>query len=66
MDPNACYNRMIDALAENDATEAYWGAFDLARWINRGGYATECGFTTRRSFLAFLAEVQASTFDQAD
>lgn len=37
MDPKACWQRLLDAL-ENDDTDAYWAAQDLRLWLERGGY----------------------------
>lgn len=39
MDPNACFRRLMDAMADNDREE-YQAAFaDLATWLEKGGFA---------------------------
>lgn len=39
MDPNACFRRILDAIADQDIDE-YCAAFaDLAAWLERGGFA---------------------------
>lgn len=37
MDPDACYERLLDALREGDMEEASYAAYDIAFWIDRGG-----------------------------
>ncbi len=37
MDPNACWQRMVDALIEGNTVEAINASIDLSIWLNRGG-----------------------------
>lgn len=41
MDPNACLQRFLDALEDNDASEAWHAHLDLSVWLNRGGFAPD-------------------------
>ena len=43
MDPNACMDRILSALAEQDWEEASDALSDLHRWPDRGGFAPEGG-----------------------
>ena len=38
MDPQACYERILDALIEGDLEEATFAIDDLRNWAGRGGY----------------------------
>lgn len=38
MDPNACFQRIVNALADFDAEEAESAYADLCDWIKRGGF----------------------------
>jgi hypothetical protein len=38
MDPNACWQRIRNALLAKDTLEAIDGAIDLAGWLNGGGF----------------------------
>jgi hypothetical protein len=38
MDPNACIDRIIDALIDGDLEEAREAMVDLQSWIARGGF----------------------------
>lgn len=38
MDPNACLQRLKDAIAENDREEVDAARLDLRTWVDRGGY----------------------------
>ncbi len=37
MDPNACVQRILSALADDDNNEALDGCVDLREWIAKGG-----------------------------
>ena len=39
MDPNACFARIFDLLAEGDNEEAFYACNDLINWLERGGFA---------------------------
>jgi hypothetical protein len=39
MDPNACIDRIINAIEDADIEEAIDAIDDLTRWLNRGGFA---------------------------
>ena len=41
MDPNACVDRICDALEDDDREEALEGLKDLSGWLNRGGFPPE-------------------------
>lgn len=41
MDPNACLQRFIGALIDNDSAEAYAAHLDLATWLRNGGFAPD-------------------------
>lgn len=41
MDPNACLQRFIGALIDNDSTEAYDAHLDLSTWLRNGGFAPD-------------------------
>lgn len=38
MDPQTCYDLLIDALLDNDMEAAEQAAIDLLGWLNRGGF----------------------------
>ena len=38
MDPNACFQRIMDAIADNDRAEAQEAAEDLHEWLRKGGF----------------------------
>ena len=38
MDPNACFARIIDALACTDHEEAFYACGDLIGWLEKGGF----------------------------
>jgi hypothetical protein len=38
VDPNACLQRFLDALEDNDASEAWHAHLDLSVWLTRGGF----------------------------
>jgi hypothetical protein len=38
MDPNACMDRIEQAIRDRDFAEATLGLLDLAVWIDRGGF----------------------------
>jgi hypothetical protein len=38
MDPNACLERVEQAIRDRDFEEATLGLLDLAVWIDRGGF----------------------------
>lgn len=64
MDPTACWQRIVDALQDNNTIEAIDAAIDLAAWLNRGGFMPEIensGQHTRESYvwavLTFLLEL---------
>lgn len=38
MDPNACWQRLVDAIACGDVSEAKDAHYDLRTWIARGGF----------------------------
>ena len=38
MDPDACLARFLDALEDNDASEAWHAHLDLSTWLARGGF----------------------------
>ena len=37
MDPNACFDRILEALADRDHEEAFYGCNDLISWLHNGG-----------------------------
>lgn len=37
MDPNACFARIIDALACGDHEDAFYACNDLIGWLEKGG-----------------------------
>ena len=49
MDPNACLERLFDAISEGDVVEAQAAAADLAEWRFKGGFLP----TTMREFYLF-------------
>ncbi len=52
MDPNACLQRFLGALEDNDAHEAWDAHLDLSVWLSRGGFepSDEAGMVTFRAF----------------
>lgn len=38
MDPNACLQRFLEALEDNDSAEAWGAHLDLSTWLARGGF----------------------------
>ena len=38
MDPNACFDRIMDAIDEHDADEFHWAMRDLWQWLDNGGF----------------------------
>lgn len=38
MNPNACWQRFLDATAEDDTVEAYHALNDLSDWLLRRGF----------------------------
>lgn len=53
MDPQACLQRFIDALAEKDTDEARDAHADLIEWIERGGFEPLWEGISREEFFAF-------------
>lgn len=52
MDPNACLQRFLDAIEDNEASEAYEAHLDLTAWLRGGGFEpsnTE-GFATFKAW----------------
>lgn len=43
MDPNACLERFLDALEENDYREAFEAHRDLQQWMAKGGFSPTWG-----------------------
>lgn len=43
MDPNACLQRFVDAIADGDFAEARDAQSDLLGWLARGGFAPDWG-----------------------
>ncbi|MEM1025801.1 MAG: hypothetical protein AAGJ19_19155 [Myxococcota bacterium] len=61
MDPNATLQRLFDALADDDLTEAKDAATDLAEWLDRGGFTPKL----EASDVAHLMKVIAQFVEEA-
>jgi hypothetical protein len=48
MDPDACLDRLLDAVADRDPQALLEAAADLAQWLDRGGVPPRDPRTTRR------------------
>ena len=61
MDPNACLDRLIDALAESPAdwNEVNAASADLANWIGRGGWTPSIDIRQMHTLLNALCEASA-------
>lgn len=52
MDPQACYERLLRAVAEGDADEAAEAHDDLRTWLLRGGFEPQWTPSDRSAFFA--------------
>jgi len=55
MDPNACLERLLDAVETNDSEEAVEAARDLLGWMARGGAPPTVGGEMTPRLVADLA-----------
>lgn len=55
MDPTACLNEFLAALADRDDEEAADRAHALLHWLSRGGFAPDWTDTGRRTFYLYCA-----------
>ena len=38
MDPQVCFVRILDAIADDDREEAFYACNDMIEWLNKGGF----------------------------
>lgn len=60
MDPNACLNRILDAIMDEDWQEAHDALNELQLWTGRGGFKP----TDPRVRLAQLEEEKGTLWDK--
>lgn len=51
MDPQACFERWMYAVARGDASEARDAYEDLSEWLRRGGFEPKWSAEMRRQFM---------------
>ena len=66
MDPNACLQRMEDAIDARDISEAADAAEDLLMWIARGGFMTTSLEERWLTLVDRLNQLTNETFSQTE
>lgn len=61
MDPNACYKRLVDALADGDVREASDAADDLYDWLRKDGFVPDALKHTKLSGRALATHLLSTS-----
>ena len=64
MDPDACLQRMEDAIAERNKTQALNAYCDFREWEEKGGFVTDALRARRDSLYTKLNELLAKYYAQ--